>query len=54
MSCLGSASGMLRAFADKESYEQNADDPGQDEWYQRLRAVLQSDPDWEDGDIISG
>ena len=42
------------AFADRESYEQNADDPGQDEWYQRLRAVLQSDPDWEDGDIVSG
>ena len=45
---------LVVAFADKQSYDRNAGDPEQDKWYGRLREALQSDPDWEDGQIIYG
>lgn len=38
-------------FQDKETYVKNAEDPAQDAWYQRLRALLEGDPEWEDADI---
>jgi len=41
-------------FRDRESYRANADDPDQDAWYQRLRALLEADPEWEDGVILVG
>jgi len=41
-------------FRDHESYRANADDPDQDAWYQRLRALLEADPEWEDGVILVG
>lgn len=40
------------AFKDKDSYHANARDPKQDERYQRLRALLASDPEWHDGEIV--
>lgn len=43
---------MVVAFADKASYDANADDPEQDKWYQRFREALQEDPAWEDGEIV--
>jgi quinol monooxygenase YgiN len=39
-------------FESKESYESNGKDPAQGEWFAKLRAVLQSDPDWEDGEYM--
>jgi len=38
---------------DKASYQANSDDPAQSEWYQRLRALLEEDPSWEDGEFVS-
>ena len=43
----------VAVFADRESYRANAADPQQDAWYQRLRAELEADPAWEDGDFLS-
>ncbi len=39
-------------FSDKDSYRANADDPAQHEWYLRLRAFLDTDPEWEDGETV--
>ena len=42
-------------FADRATYEANANDPQQDAWYQRLRTELDEDPAWEDGEyVVSG
>jgi predicted ester cyclase/quinol monooxygenase YgiN len=42
-------------FADRATYEANANDPEQDAWYRRLRELLEEDPIWEDGDyVVSG
>jgi len=43
---------MAVAFRDKASYEKNADSPDQDKRYQRFRAFLAGDPEWNDGEII--
>ena len=40
-------------FRDKAAYLANADTPGQDEWYQKLRALLEDDPQWEDGEYLA-
>jgi hypothetical protein len=41
-------------FKDKQSYMANADDPAQDQWYQKMRALLAADPAWEDGEYVAG
>ena len=43
----------VAVFRDKASYQANADDPAQGEWYQELRALLEEDPAWEDGEFVS-
>ena len=44
---------MGAAFApSKTDYFTLADDPEQDKWYQRLRECLESDPEWNDGEIV--
>lgn len=45
---------MVAVFQDKATYAANAEDPEQDRWYQRFRAMLSADPIWEDGEILSG
>ena len=45
---------LVAVFADRASYETNANDPGQDAWYRNLRDLLEDDPAWEDGDYLSG
>lgn len=40
------------AFADKERYMANADSPEQDARYQRMRELLEGDPEWHDGEIV--
>lgn len=39
-------------FDSEESYRKNALVPGQDEWYQGLRTLLEADPEWNDGKYI--
>jgi quinol monooxygenase YgiN len=40
------------AFQDKAAYQLNAQSPEQDARYQKLRALLAADPEWNDGEII--
>lgn len=42
----------VAVFDSEDSYLKNADDPKQDEWYRDLRQMLESDPEWSDGDIL--
>lgn len=44
----------VAVFKDRASYFKNADDPAQGQWYQQLRALLEADPEWEDGEILGG
>ena len=44
----------VAVFQDKASYLANADTPGQDSWYRKLRENLESDPQWEDGEYVAG
>lgn len=39
-------------FESKEAYETNADSPEQDARYQELRALLDADPEWHDGEVL--
>jgi len=39
-------------FRSREAYLRNANDPEQDRWYCRLRSHLESDPEWEDGEVL--
>lgn len=42
----------VAVFDDEATYRANATTPEQDEWYRRLREVLESDPEWEDGTYL--
>ena len=44
---------MAVVFESKEAYVANATDPAQDRWYQKFRALLASDPEWNDGEVIA-
>ena len=41
---------IVAVFDDRKTYFRNADDPAQDERYQRMRALLSEDPTWTDGE----
>ena len=41
----------VAVFDNEKSYRDNASDPTQDEWYRKLRALLQADPEWHEGTI---
>lgn len=43
---------LVAVFRDQASYRKNAEDPEQDRWYRRIRACLQADPEWQDGDVV--
>jgi len=43
---------LVAVFDSKEAYRANADDPAQHERYLAMRALLQSDPEWHDGEIV--
>ena len=44
----------LVAFLDnKETYSANADSPEQHERYLKRRALLEGDPEWNDGSIVA-
>jgi heme-degrading monooxygenase HmoA len=38
----------------KEAYQANSNAPGQDARYRRLRALMDADPEWHDGEIVFG
>ncbi len=38
-------------FENRESYVKNAESPEQDKRYRALRELLESDPEWHDGEI---
>jgi quinol monooxygenase YgiN len=40
-------------FDSKENYVANAEDPEQNEWYQKMVACLEAEPRWIDGDVIA-
>jgi quinol monooxygenase YgiN len=44
---------MSVVFASEEDYRANASDPEQDRWYQSLRALLDADPRWMDGEVLA-
>jgi hypothetical protein len=39
-------------FDDEQTYRANAAAPEQDAWHRRLRAALEADPIWEDGEYL--
>jgi heme-degrading monooxygenase HmoA len=39
-------------FTDKAAYQKNAQSPEQAEVFAKMRATLESDPDWHDGEIV--
>jgi quinol monooxygenase YgiN len=39
-------------FADKASYSANASDPEMNKEYEKYRALLTADPEWNDGEVI--
>jgi hypothetical protein len=39
-------------FDTEESYRSNAAAPEQDARYQELRSFLESDPEWNDGEVV--
>lgn len=43
---------MAVVFEDKKSYVDNAHSPDQDKWYQGYRKLLETDPEWNDGEIV--
>lgn len=40
-------------FESKEAYRANAESPEQGKRYEQMRALLQADPDWHDGEVVS-
>ena len=44
---------MMAVFESEEKFRSNAARPEQDAWYQQVRALLNSDPIWEDGKVIA-
>ncbi len=43
---------MAVIFTDRESYWANARSPEQDARYRKFRALLERDPEWQDGEIV--
>ncbi len=44
---------LVAIFKDRDTYEENADSPGQHERYLKFRSFLVDDPQWNDGWIVS-
>jgi quinol monooxygenase YgiN len=44
---------LFAIFEDRASYDANAGDPAQDAQYREYRALMESDPEWHDGEIES-
>jgi quinol monooxygenase YgiN len=44
---------LLAVFSDRASYDANANDPAQHERFMQMRALMDADPEWHDGEIES-
>jgi quinol monooxygenase YgiN len=44
---------MVAMFEDRLSYMKNADDPAMHDDYVKMRALLEDDPEWTDGEWLS-
>ena len=44
---------LFAIFEDRASYDKNADDPAQNDRYLEFRGLMEDDPEWHDGEIIS-
>jgi quinol monooxygenase YgiN len=45
---------MFVVFADRATYDRNADDPAMHDRYVEYRALMEEDPEWHDGVIEAG
>lgn len=45
---------LVAVFESKEAYWANAQSPEQHERFMELRALMQADPEWHDGEIVDG
>lgn len=43
----------VAVFDSEANYRKNAEDPEQDAWYRELRAALEADPEWNDGNVVA-
>ncbi len=43
---------LVVAFESREAYRANATSPEQNERYQQYRELLESEPEWHDGEIV--
>ena len=43
---------MAVGFTSRDAYQKNAESPEQHERYTKLRALLDADPEWHDGEVI--
>ena len=43
----------VAVFENKDKYFANANDPAQDQWYRKFRALLEADPVWNDGEVVA-
>ena len=44
---------LVALFVDRDSYRINAESPEQDARYREMRALLDADPEWHDGEIVA-
>ena len=44
----------VAVFDDKKTYFANADSSEQDAWFKELRANIEADPKWMDGEVTGG
>jgi quinol monooxygenase YgiN len=44
---------LFAIFEDRASYDKNADSPEQNDRYMQIRALMEADPEWHDGEITS-
>jgi quinol monooxygenase YgiN len=42
----------IAIFDNKANYVANSNDPETDAWFQQLRACLEADPQWTDGEVV--
>src|SRR5438067_1240993 len=40
-------------FESREAYRRNAADPEEERWYRQFRELMESDAEWNDGEIVN-
>ena len=44
---------LIAIFEDRASYDKNADSPDQNDRYMEFRALMEDDPEWHDGELVT-